>query len=1151
MKIAMSRPAFFGIGLGKIALCMKLFAVFMLAACLQVSAKGFGQTKVTLQLKSANLKDALHQLEKQAGIRFLYNDALIGNDQKVNLNATNEVLEKVLTDMFAGTSIQYKMMEDNLVVLSAGNEDKDNPVQVIRGKVTGADGNPISGASVLVKGTKNGTSTNATGNFAISADDAATLIISYVGYETMQETVNGRNVINVQLQESAASKNTEDVVVIGYGIANRRDLTGSIAKVSGKEVADKPNTNPVASLQGKVAGLSVVNNGTPGYAPDIRIRGTVSLGQVHPLYIVDGIFEDNIDFVNPNDIESIEVLKDPSSLAIFGVRGATGAILITTKKAKTGQLVVNFNTSYGVKSLVNKIKMANAAQFNTLFAEENANNGIATPEYSTLTGNTDWINAVTRNAQFSSSNLSISSSTEKNRFNLGLGYTYDEGIIIHEKLDKMLLSFSDELKVNNNIKLGFTFNASRQNDPYTYNGNNSNVLGQARQAMPQVSNGTKNFKVLNPYTNDSTNMDIYSGLDVALQSSGVVNPVLQVENTWNKNPHFEDRAVGSIYAEINFLKNFTFRSAYYADMSTTEERQYNPLYYAYDPISNMPFLYNTKTSVSENNNTYRKFQQDQLLTYKKSFGDHNLTVLGGFTTYDFQYAGRHGVAVQRGTPGALPIPNDEREWYITTGYEDQAATIASSSQTEYTTVSELARVMYNYKSKFFLNGSLRNDASSKILPPNQNQMFWAVGGAWDLTKEKFLSNVKAINYLKIKGSIGVLGNQSAIDNNNNQLAYPAYPLVNSGITANFGTNQYAAPQQTYANNANLKWETVSSQEVGFELNAFKNRLHFEANYFNKTTKNLIVFINRASPLLPELENSGSIRNWGEEFTASWNQTFSKDFSINFGGNITFLQNQMLSLSTDFTLLPAYQGGSPYISVTSQNNGSAESRSAVGHPIGAFYGYTVDGLYQSNLDILKSPSASSLGSYRAGDFKFHDTNGDGSITSDDRTFIGNPTPKFTYGAYVNLNYKNFALAVDMGGVYGNQIFRTWGSLESPFQRVNYAAFKMNRWHGAGTSNFEPIISQADRFNYNGSTYNLEDGSYFRLRNIQLAYTFGQVLISKAKIKSLKVFVNMQNPITWKHNTGYTPEYGGNATSFGYDGGGGAIPMVTTAGLNVTF
>jgi TonB-linked SusC/RagA family outer membrane protein len=1126
---------------------MKLTTALLLFTCFQVSARVFSQTRITLSQQSIELKKALSIIERKSSYRFLYNDETVKTGMKVDIEANNTPVTEVLDKLFAGKLLSYKILENNLVVITGKNIEVTETK--VTGKITAATGEVLQGVSVRVKGSTLGAQTDASGNFSLTVPDNAILVISYIGYVDQEIAVRGRTNISVSLVASTVK--LDEVVVIGYGTANRRDLTGSIVKIEGKEVADKPNTNPVASLQGKVAGLSVVTSGTPGVAPDIRIRGTVSIGQVHPLYIVDGILQDNIDYINTNDIESIEVLKDPSSLAIFGVRGATGAIVITTKKAKAGALTINFNTTFGIKKLVDKIKLANASQFNTLFAEENANNNVATPDYTALTSNTDWIDAVTRTGKYSATNLSVSSSTEKNKFNMGLGYTYDEGLIVNEKLDKMLLSFSDELKVSKYIKIGMNLDLQHQNDPYTYNGNNNSILNQARQVMPQVSAGTKTFRVPNPYTGDSMNMPIYSGLATALQNSGVVNPLLQLQNTWNRDPHTEDRLVGSVYAEINFLKNFTFRSSYFIDESNTDERSYAPLYYAYNPIGNTPYLYNTTTSVTQTNNTYKKFQQDQLLTFKKSLGDHNLTVLAGFTTYYSGYFGRTGTAKQRTTPGALPIPDDQRFWYVTTGYEDNANTLATSGQTVSTTVSELARAMYNYKSKYFLNASVRNDASSRLLPVNQNQVFWAVGGAWDVSREDFMKNVTVLNYLKIKGSVGVLGNQSAIDNNGNNIAYPAYPLVTTGTSTNFGTNVYAAPQLSYEANPNLKWETVASQEVGFEANAFKNRLHFEANYFNRTTKNLIVFINRPSPLRPELENSGSIRNWGEEFTASWTQNVSKDFSINFGGNITFLQNKILSLSNDFPLLPAYQGGNPYISVTSQNNGSAESRSAVGHPIGAFYGYKVDGLYQSNLDILKSPSASSLGSYRPGDFKFHDTNGDGVITADDRTFIGNPTPKFTYGGYVNLNYKNFGMSVDVGGVYGNQIFRTWGSLESPFQRVNYPLFKLDRWHGAGTSNWEPIISAADRFNYNGSTYNLEDGSYIRIRNIQLSYTFVQSMLAKARIKNARVFVNIQNLKTWKHNEGYSPEHGGSATSFGYDNADNAIPMVLTGGLNVTF
>ncbi|MES2776381.1 MAG: TonB-dependent receptor [Bacteroidota bacterium] len=1125
----------------KLLLLMKLTAIFLLIATLQVSAKGFSQNRITLKLKSANFKNALQEIEKKAGVRFLYNDALFKENQKVDVNADNQYLTDVLDAIFEGTSIKYKLMENNLVVLSGVLEDFEDfkPDEKITGRVTDSSGTPVAGASVIVKGTKNGTSAGADGTFSITASSSATLVISAVGYSPTEIAVSNRTSINVVLGPLMQGSINE-VVVIGYGQANKRDLTGSIVKISGKEVADKPNTNPIASLQSKVAGLSIVNNGTPGAAPDIRIRGTVSIGQVHPLYVVDGIFNDNIDYLNPNDIESIEILKDPSSLAIFGVKGATGVIAITTKKARAGQVIVNFNSAYGFKKLVDKIKLANADEFKMLFAEENANNGVPTPDYSALTANTDWIDAVTRTGQFSTNNLSISGSTEKNRFTLGVGYVSDEGIIRHERLQKMLLSFSDEFRLSKAIKIGINLNVSRQNNPYGAGG----VLDDARKVMPQISAEPKTFRVANPYGGDSINANIYSGLATSLQTSGVVNPILQLENTWNKRENIELRTVGSVFAEVNFLKNFTFRSTAYADMSNVNNRQYSPLYYAYNPLNNTPYLYGERTQVSENDDTYRKFQQDHILNYKKVFGDHNLTLTAGFTTYYFGNFNRSGVAKQFTTGNALPIPNDKRFWYITSQFNDPANTIAASSQREYSTASGLARVLYNYKGKYYLNASFRNDASSQIPTQNRNQQFWAVGAAWELTQEKFLQNVSWLNFLKLKGSAGSLGNQSASFLDGTPINYPFYPRLNTGASAVFGTTAYAAATSQYDPNPDLRWEVVDAQEVGIELNAFKNKLHFEANYFNKTTNDLMTFVDRGSLGLKSiLTNEGSIQNWGEEFSASWNEVFNRDFSLNIGGNITFLKNKLKSLAADVP------GG--YLSRAFQNNGTAESRTLVGQPIGSFYGYVVEGLYQSYADVLKSPVASAIGAYGPGDFKFKDVNGDGKITSDDRTVIGNPTPKYTYGASVNVTYKGFNLGIDMGGVYGNQVFRTWGSLESPFQRVNYSAEKLGRWHGEGTSNWVPIISQGHRYNYNGSTYNIEDGSYFRLRNIQLGYNFSAGLVQKIKIKNLRIYANVQNLKTWKNNLGYTAEFGGGATAFGYDNAGGAIPVVSTVGLNVTF
>ena len=1120
---------------------MKLTTALLLFTCFQVSAKVYSQNRITLKLQSTELKKALSIIERKSNYRFLYNDETVKKGTKVDIEANNTLVTEILDNLFANRLLSYKILENNLVVITG--KDIEVTETKISGKITSSLGEVLQGVSVKVKGSSLGTQTDANGNFSLTVPDNAVLVISYVGYVQQEIAVSGRTSISVSLV--ASTQKMDEVVVIGYGVANKRDLTGSIAKISGKEVADKPNTNPVASLQGKVAGLSVVNNGTPGAAPDIRIRGTASIGQVHPLYVVDGIFNDNIDYLNPNDIESIEVLKDPSSLAIFGVKGATGVIAITTKKAKVGQTIVTFSANAGVKKLVDKIKMVDANGFSTLFAEENANNNATTPDYSALKANTDWIDAVTRKGVFNNNNLSVSSSSEKNKYNLGLGYISDEGIIIHQKLQKMQLSFNDELKLNKAIKVGVNLNVSRQNNPYDA----GSVLDNARKVMPQVSALPTQFRVANPYGSDSITSNVYSALDVALQSAGVINPVLEVENTWNKRSSIELRTVGSVYAEVNFLKHFNFRSTLYADVSNVNTRTYSPLYYAYDPLVNKPYLYTTKTQVAENDQSYKKYQQDYILTFKKSFGDHSVTATGGFTTYYFGNFNRNGTAKQYTTGNALPIPDDKRFWYVTNGFEDPTQTFATSSQREYTTVSYLGRLLYSYKGKYLLNGSFRDDATSQIPTKNRHQQYWALGAAWELSKEDFMQDQHFFDYLKLKGSVGVLGNQTTPNINNDPNTpnfYPFYPNLTTGTNSGtpFGTNIYFAGNEAYRVNPDLKWESVHAWEFGVELNAFKNKLHFEANYFNRTTKDIMLYIPLAAlGLKDQLENGGSIRNIGEEFTASWNQSINRDFSLNIGGNITFLQNKVLTISPD---LP---GG--VIIRGFQNNGSAEARTLPGQPIGSFYGYVVDGIYQSYADILKSPSAAALGSYRPGDFKFKDVNGDGKITADDRTVIGNPTPKFTYGASVNANYKNWSLGIDVGGVYGNQIFRTWGSLESPFQRVNYAAFKLDRWHGPGTSNWEPIISQADRFNYNGSTYNMEDGSYFRIRNIQLGYSFPQQLLSKVKVKNLRLFINVQNPKTWKHNVGYTPEFGGDATGFGFDNAGGAIPVVTTGGLNITF
>lgn len=1095
---------------------MKLTIALLLFVSMHVYGNGFSQTKITLTLQSSFLKDALKQIEKKSQFRFLYNQETLKNAGKISLQLTNASLAETMVKLLAGTGINYQLLGNDLIVLNsqtASGKPTPPPVKV-SGKVTGADGAPVAGASIMVKGSKNGTAADGDGRFTLTVADDAVLVVSAIGYVTQEVAVGGKSEINFTLQ--AIANNLNEVVVIGYGTASKRDLTGSIVKVDGKDIADKPNVNPVSSLQGKVAGLSIVPSGTPGAEPDIRIRGTVSIGAVKPLYVVDGIFNDNIDYINPNDIESIEVLKDPSSLAIFGVRGASGVIALTTKKAKAGQLVVNFNSSFGTKQLVDKIAMVDAAGFKMLFDEEQTNIGVPTAQrfdYSKWTGNTDWVKAMTRTALFNSNNISLTSSTEKNRFYMGVGYITDEGVVKHEKLDKIIFNVNDELRVSKSIKFGFNLNAFRQKLPFSQaNG----LLYDARRVLPI----TEPFNAAN---------GVYTQL--AIQAAQIGNPLMNLENKWDKEIRTEFRTVGSVYAEINFLRNFTLRSTFFADISNLDERRYNPIINVYNPTvgaSGSVFVEpnNRTTSVNQGQGNWKKFQQDHILTFKKSFGEHGLTAIAGFTTYFNSYNGLFGSVSQRVTGDA--IPNDKRFWYVDNGFGDPTTKRSSSAQWERATVSSLFRVLYNYKGKYLLNGSFRRDGSSQISPFNRFKNFYSVGAAWELTKEKFMEKQNVFNFFKLKASWGILGVQNTYGYD-----YPFYPALQSGNTAVFGNNIVPAYSLSYEPQRDLTWETVNAKEIGFEFYALNNRLHAEAAYYDKTTKDIMTIVPTGSGRY-RLDNVGDLRNKGFEFSAGWNQKLTKDWSFSVNANITTFNNKVVDLGGN--RLPASE--------------ERPNQTEAGYPIGYFYGYVVEGLYQSYADKLASPKVIGY-DYGPGDFKYKDINGDNVIDTKDRTMIGNPTPDFMYGVSLQASYKGFDFGVDFNGVYGNEIYRYWGSSELPFTTFNYPAFKLNRWTGEGTSNWDPILGANHTINRLPSTYGIEDGSYFRIRNVQLGYNFTPTLLKKVNIKSVRLFANVQNLKTFKRNSGYTPEFGGTATSFGIDNGNGPVPLVFTGGINVTF
>src|SRR5690554_504406 len=979
----------------------------------------------------------------------------------------------------------------------------------VTGTVTeGATGDPAIGVTVLVKGTTIGTVTDIDGNYTLSnVPQDAIIVFSYIGMLTIEEPLNGRSVVSVIMAEDVQA--LDEVVVIGYGSARKRDLTGSIVSLNADEISNRPTTNLISSVQGKVAGVQIVNTGRAGQDPEVRIRGTNSINGYSPLYVVDGLFSDNINYLNPSDIESMEILKDPSSLAIFGVRGANGVIIVNTKRAKRGQTVVNFNSSVGYKEVVQRMDMTNASQFRELYDEQRINQGLGSFDYSDWNSDTDWQDAIFQRGFMTNNNISITGSGEKNRFYLGVGYTSEEGNIIHEKYSRITLNLSSDYDVSDALRFGYQVNASRTK-PTDAKG----VSGAIRAAP-----------IAPKY--DETGTLIHTLPD--FQRAQVWNPLIDAITRANHNIGINHRAAGNIYGEVDFLNNFSFKTTLSLDYAVGENRAYSPIITVYNPDVGGAEDLNTSESISQSKSTRTVAQGDYILTYDNRFGGHNLTATAGLTTNFTEYSSIGASRSQNIEDIIFSIPsNDTDKWWISS--ISDKSTSNSSSQYKRFTMSYLLRALYNFENRYLFNASYRRDGASVFRSVgNTWDNFYSFGAGWVATEEDFMKEHDVVDYFKLKGSWGVLGSQNTGGYN-----YPTYPRLQSSGSAVFGDNIITGYSINYLPQ-DLSWEKTYAWEAGFELNMFDNRLRLEPVYYNKVTKDIIVMLAGFSGAKNALENLGEIQNRGVEVSASWTDQIGSDgLNYSLSANLTTMDNKVLSL-----------GRGPEDAIFAAGG---ISRTLEGYPVGHLFGYKVAGVYQNREDV-KTYYPNSVGSVAPGDLKFTDVNGDGEITQDDRTMIGNPTPDFTYGFSVNLDYKNFDIGVDMMGVYGNEIYRTWD--DPTYAQLNYLTHKMDRWNGEGTSNWEPILNPSRSINLINSNYFIEDGSFFRIRNVQLGYTVDANFLQRVYLSSLRIYANVQNLKTWTRNTGYTPEIGGSALSFGIDGGTYPVPMIYSLGVNLTF
>ena len=983
--------------------------------------------------------------------------------------------------------------------------------KTVTGTVTDAAGDALIGVSILVQGSNNGVVTDLDGKYTLNnVPENATLIISYIGMLTQEVKVNGQSVVNVKLKED--SQQLEEVVVIGYGAAKAKDLTAPITVVKGEALTTVPSTTPMAALQGKVPGVNVVSSsGAPGAGATIRIRSGASLSASNdPLIVVDGVPVDNstiegggnvIGGINPNDIETFTVLKDASATAIYGSRASNGVIVITTKKGSDSNLRFNYSTNLSVSTITEKLDVLSADEFREFVPTVSGVPGSVTLG----TVSTDWQDEIFQTGFLTNNNVSITGATDKSKFYLGLGYVMEEGSIKTEKLNKFTVNLNSEYSVTDFLRFGFQLNGVRAKYP------DAKGVDGALKAAPIAPTH-----------------DLESGLIHTLpdfQRAQVWNPLIETELRGAHNKSENYRVAGNVFGEIDILKNLTFKATFSMDYASSQGRSYSPLIYVYNPdVEGGKERLTERESVNQSKSTSLAAQSDYVLTYLGQFGNHGLTLTAGLTTNYNESSSLSGGRSQLAGYGIL-VGDDPDRWWLST-IDDISTATNGGSQSDRFTMSYLFRALYNYKNRYLLNASFRRDGSSVFYKTgNTWDNFYSFGAGWVMTEEKFMQNQNVINFLKLKGSWGVLGSQ------NTGSSYPAYATIVSSGSAVFGDNIIAGKGPNKLISPTLGWERNYSWEVGFDMHMFNDRLQLSPVYYNKTTKDMLTSIPGIAGTVPGLQNVGEIRNRGFELSASWNDKIGEDWRYGLGANLSTIDNKVLSLvNKDYNII------------------SGPSRVSEGYPIGYFYGYKVEGVYQNEDDIRFSP-INSVGSVTPGDLKFADVDGNGKITDNDRTMIGNPTPDFTYGFNVNLGWKNLDLTVDMMGVYGNEIYRNWGS--SSYAQLNYRTEQLNRWHGEGTSNWEPLLDPSHKINQEASTYFIEDGSFFRIRNIELGYNFDKRLLNRIKVQSLRLYTNVQNPKTWSRNGGYTPEVGGSAISFGIDGGGYPMPTVYTIGFNLTF
>lgn len=1003
----------------------------------------------------------------------------------------------------------------------------------VGGIVSDSESEPLIGVSVAVKGTTKAVVTDINGHYTIACEAGNTLVFSYVGCQPQEIKVsNDTNALNVTLSENAAALN--EVVVVGYGVQKKSVMSSAVSRVSADDLDRGNPTNIQNALKGKVSGVQIISNsGQPGSDSKIRIRGIGTTNDSDPLYIVDGMpSEEGINHLNPSDIESIEILKDAASAAIYGSRGANGVVLVTTKKGQKGRATVNYEFTYGIQNPSKKVEFLNAAEYKTIMTEMAAVNNI---DPYPISGNydTDWQEALrNKNAPIMNHKVSISGGNDNQTYYLSFGYVNQEGIFAkgHSNYERYnaRVNYNNVFYENQNrswlSKITFgsniTYSKSKKTGTSIGNSEGGGLIASMNMLPPTEPIYQTDPDVLASYDTFFPNRVIApNGLDYnIIDMREICNPLAAMQVSHNQETTPQNFGA-NLSLDFDVWRNIKFRTTYNNDWVFNEIKGVTPVYQLNTTQKN------ETSSVYDAKRTSHHWQWENILSWNETFGLHNVGALVGTSMSSYHYSN-----LEANDYDLLVVSMDKA--YVDTATAAEELSKVWGGARDHRMGSFFARANYNYDERYLAEFVVRRDGSSNFSRKHQYATFPSVSAGWVFTREKFWNVPDWFTFGKLRASWGRNGNERI-----GSFAYTT--MMQQGHNAVIAGQVVTGMLPKGYANADLQWETSEQWDLGLDLRFFNSALTFSVDWFSKKTKDMLLW--KPIPLYTSYSgmtvNGGTVDNHGVEFELSY-KVKAGEVNLGFSGNASWIKNKVTDNGPDMTGLDQLGGGMGGTITWIQN----------GRPYGFFYGYKTDGIFQNQAEIDNYKSADGTliqPNAKPGDLRFVDIDGEGGLTANDRTLIGNPNPDWVYGFTINADWRDFDFSAFFQGSIGNDIYKLYRRSNATYG--NWEKKWLNRWHGEGTSNTVPQLGNIEN-NYQISDFFVEDGSYLRLKVLQIGYSMPRTLLSKVGIKGLRFFLQGENLFTVTSYTGYDPEVG---TRNGLDGGTYPQARTYTIGAHLTF